>query len=114
VLWYAADRDYGNKPHVFAPFFGIPAATITATSKYARLSGAQVLTLSYWRDAAGRYRLRIGAALADFPGEDPAADCARINAWAESEIARYPEQYRWVHKRFRTRPRTLSGSAPCA
>jgi KDO2-lipid IV(A) lauroyltransferase len=105
VVWYAPDRDFGSaKSHVFAPLFGKPAATITATSRYARLTGARVVTLEYWRDAGGGYRLRFGEALANFPGSSDTDDCTRINAWIESVVRRHPEQYRWTHRRFRTRP----------
>jgi KDO2-lipid IV(A) lauroyltransferase len=105
VVWYAPDRDFGSaKSHVFAPFFGRPAATITATSRYARLTGARVVTLEYWRDAGGGYGLRFGEALADFPSGSDVDDCTRINAWIESVVRRHPEQYRWTHRRFRTRP----------
>lgn len=105
TIWYAPDRDFGPKaPHVFAPFFGIPAATVIATSKYARMSDAYVMTLECWRDAGGGYSLRIGAPLDAFPSNDPVMDCTRINAWIESVARRNPEQYRWVHKRFKTQP----------
>jgi len=105
VVWYAPDRDFGGrKSHVFAPLFGIPAATITATSRYARLTGARVIPLNYWRDAAGGYRLRFDAPLGNFPSSNDVDDCTRINAWIESTIRAYPEQYRWTHRRFRTRP----------
>ncbi len=105
VVWYSPDRDFGPaKAHVFAPLFGMPAATITATTRYAKMSGAQVMTLNYWRDAQGGYSLRFGAPLPHFPGDSEVDDCSRINAWVESAIREHPEQYRWVHKRFRTQP----------
>lgn len=104
VVLYAPDRDFGKKPHVFAPLFGMPAATVTATSRYARLTGAAVLTINFWRDPQGGYGLRIGAPLDGVPSDSNLHDCTRINTWIESAVREYPEQYRWVHKRFRTRP----------
>lgn len=101
VVWYAPDRYYEGKPYVMAPFFGHPAATITATSKYARLGNAEVMSLDFWRDAGGGYSLRIGPAWADFPSNDILADCARINRWIEGVVVGHPEQYRWIHKRFK-------------
>lgn len=111
VVWYAPDRDFGvAKSHVFAPLFGMPAATITATSRYARLTGASVITLHYWRDAQGGYSLRF-APLQGLPSDSEIDDCARINAWIESAVRLHPEQYRWTHMRFRTRPQTISEGA---
>ncbi len=104
VMWYAPDQDMLGKDHVFALFFGIPAATITATHHLARLSGAAVLPFFHRREADGNYVLRIGAPLADFPGNDASADTARINHEIEAMVRQAPEQYLWVHKRFKTRP----------
>lgn len=101
VVWYAPDRFYPGKPCVMAPLFGHAAATITATSKYARLGDAAVMTLDFWRDPGGGYSLRIGAPWADFPSKDLARDCRRINRWIEDVVVRHPEQYRWIHKRFK-------------
>ncbi len=113
TIWYAADQDYGAKHSVFAPFFGIPAATITATSRLAKLNGSAVLLLSQHRDVANlRWRLCFTPALEDFPStaakgqEEQAAieDATRINALLEAEIRKAPTQYLWLHKRFKTRP----------
>jgi KDO2-lipid IV(A) lauroyltransferase len=105
VVWYSPDRDFGpDKAHVHAPLFGMPAATITATSRYAKMSGAQVLTLEFWRDAQGGYSAAFGAPLQNLPSDSDVDDCTRINAWIEAAVRRHPEQYRWVHKRFRTQP----------
>ncbi len=104
VVWYAPDQDAGRRG-VFAPFFGVPAATHTATSRIARASGAVVLPYTVQRltDPPG-YHLKIHPPLADFPGSDPTQDAARINAFLESEIRSMPAQYLWVHRRFKTRP----------
>ena len=104
VLWYAPDQDMRGKGHVFAPFFGIEAATITATHHLARLSGAAVLPFFHRRTADGSYAIRIAEPLADFPGPDAVQDTARINAEIETMVRAAPEQYLWAHKRFKTRP----------
>lgn len=109
-LYYLPDLDYGRKESVFVPFFGVPAATITALSRLARLTGAAVLTCvtEILPDGKG-YVTRFGEPWADFPSEDEVADAARMNRWLEGEIRRMPAQYYWVHRRFKTRP---PGAAP--
>jgi len=83
-------------------FFGIPAATTTATSRLARISGASVLTYFPERlPGTAGYRVHIGAALEDFPGADPGQDAARFNSLLEAQILRVPEQYLWMHRRFK-------------
>ncbi len=103
VLWYAPDQDMLGKDTVFAPFFGIPAATITATHQLARLSGCAVLPFFHHREG-GRYVLRIDPPLADFPSHDAAADTARVNAAIEAMVREAPAQYLWIHRRFKRRP----------
>jgi Kdo2-lipid IVA lauroyltransferase/acyltransferase len=103
ILWYAPDQDMRGKDTVFAPFFGQPAASITATHQLARLSGAAVVPFFHRREG-GRYLLRIGAPLADFPSDDPVADTARVNAAIEAMVREAPSQYLWIHKRFKRRP----------
>jgi len=85
------------------PFFGIPAASITATHQLARLSGAAVVPFFHRREGA-RYVLRIGQPLADFPSADAAADTARVNTAVEAMVREAPAQYLWVHKRYKRRP----------
>lgn len=105
TLWYAPDQDMRSKDTVFAPFFGVPAATITATHHLARMSGALVIPFFHRRLPDGEgYALRLGAPLEGFPGADAAADTARVNACIEQMVREAPEQYLWVHKRFKTRP----------
>jgi len=105
AIWYAPDQDYGPKQSIFVPLFGIPAATVTATSKFARLGKARVVPFTQERLADGSgYRLVIHPPLADFPGASEEADCRRINQWIEEAVRRNPEQYLWVHRRFKTRP----------
>lgn len=105
TLWYAPDQDMRSKDTVFVPFFGVPAATITATHHLARLSGAVVIPFFHRRLEDGRsYALRLGAPLEAFPDADVLADTARVNDCIEQMVREAPEQYLWVHKRFKTRP----------
>jgi len=105
AIWYAPDQDYGRKQSLFAPLFGIPAATVTATTKFARLGKARVVPFSQSRLADGSgYRLVIHPPLEDLPGESEEADCRRINQLVEQAIRQQPEQYLWAHRRFKTRP----------
>ena len=99
------DQDYGAKHSIFAPFFGIPAASITATSRIARMSGAAIVPFFQTRLPDNRgYKLTLYPALQDFPGEDIEQDTRRINQLVEARIREQPEQYLWVHRRFKTRP----------
>ena len=105
VIWYAPDQDYGAQRSIFVPLFGISAATVTATSKFARLGKARVIPFTQERLADGSgYCLTVHAPLADFPGESEEADCLRVNQWIEAAIRQHPEQYLWAHRRFKTRP----------
>jgi KDO2-lipid IV(A) lauroyltransferase len=105
TLWYAPDQDMRSKDSVFVPFFGVPAATITATHHLARLSGAAVIPFFHRRlpDGAG-YALRLGAPLEHVPSADALADTAQVNSCIEQMVRESPEQYLWVHKRFKSRP----------
>ena len=110
VVWYAPDIDAGTKRSSFAPFFGLPAASLTATTRLARLTGAPVVPCFYFRRPDGTaYDILVDPALDDFPTGDPAADTARINRLIEAAVRRCPEQYLWQHRRFKTRP---AGEAP--
>jgi KDO2-lipid IV(A) lauroyltransferase len=83
----------------------VPAATITATHHLARMSGALVIPFFHRRLPDGEgYALRLGAPLEGFPSADTAIDTARVNACIEQMVREAPEQYLWVHKRFKTRP----------
>ena len=105
ALWYLPDQNYAGKHSAFVPFFGVSASTITATSRIAKTSGAQVIPVFAQRlpDEAG-YRITLQAPLEDFPGEDDVSDAARIMRLIEGHVRLIPEQYLWVHRRFKTRP----------
>lgn len=106
-LWYAPDQDMRGKDTVFAPFFGLPAATITATHQLARISGCAVVPFFHRREG-GRYRLKIAPPLPDFPGNDAATDSARVNAAIEAMVREAPSQYLWIHRRFKRQPDGVS------
>lgn len=104
ILWYAPDQDYGIKQGIFATFFGIPAATITATPRLAKLGKAPVVPIFHRRDDQGRCQVEILPPLENFPSDDENADVQRVNDLIEAQVRKYPEQYLWVHRRFKTRP----------
>ncbi|MGA1676244.1 MAG: lipid A biosynthesis lauroyl acyltransferase [Pseudomonadales bacterium] len=104
IVWYAPDQDYGPRHSVFAPFFGVAAATLAATARIVRLTGATVFFASQHRDdRQGRWTVRISR-VHDYPGTDPVADATRINMLLEQAIRLDPAQYLWLHRRFKTRP----------
>ncbi len=107
LLWYAPDQDMRGKDTVFAPFFGIPAATITATHQFARLTGCAVVPFFHRREGAD-YILRIGQPLAPFPTEDVVTDTTRVNAAIEAMVREAPSQYLWLHRRFKRQPDGVS------
>ncbi|MDN3650849.1 LpxL/LpxP family Kdo(2)-lipid IV(A) lauroyl/palmitoleoyl acyltransferase [Reinekea marina] len=104
IIWYAPDQDYGRKVSVFAPFFGIPTATVTMTGKLASSGNAIVLPLSSYRDDDDQTIVLKFEAPLEIPSGDNVGDAHRVNAWLESCIRRHPDQYLWLHKRFKTRP----------
>ena len=105
VVWYAPDQSYRGKQSAMVDFFGIPAPTNTGTSRLAAMTGAPVVPFFVQRlgDTRG-YRLHLWPALEDFPGADPVADSLRVNHIFERQISHCPEQYWWVHQRFKKRP----------
>lgn len=111
VLWFAPDQESRRGDSVFVPFFGRPAWSLTSTHQLARLSGATVLPFFHARHEDGSYHLEVLPALADFPSADPVADTARVMATLESMIRRAPEQYLWLHQRFKTQPDAARGEA---
>ncbi len=104
-FYYLPDMDFGERDSIFVPFFGVPAATITGLARIAALTGAVVVpAVTEQLPDDGGYRLRFHPAWTDFPGGDVAADTRRMNAFIEEQVRAMPEQYYWVHKRFKTRP----------
>lgn len=105
AVWFAPDQDYGRKGSSFAPFFAVKdVATTNGTFVISRLSGAPMLTVTMVRKAdKSGYRLFISPELHNYPQDEREA-ATYINKVIESEIMRAPEQYLWVHRRFKTRP----------
>ena len=104
-VWFATFQNHAGPQAVFVPFFGIPASTLTATARLARLSGAPVVPFFPVRlPGSEGYLLVLCPALEDFPGGDIEQDTVRINRLIEDVVREIPEQYLWVHRRFKTRP----------
>lgn len=105
VMYYLPDEDLGLDDAVFAPFFGVPAATLTTLGRLARLCDAVVLPCFARLLPRGRgYEVRLGPPLERFPSGDALTDATRMNREIEQGIEAMPEQYMWTFKRFKTRP----------
>jgi KDO2-lipid IV(A) lauroyltransferase len=109
LYYYLPDLDFGPKHSVFVPFFGVPAATVTGLSYIARETAAAVVPcVTRMLPGGGGYVARFYPAWKDFPsGDDEAAilaDTRRMLAFIEERVLEMPEQYFWLHKRFKTRP----------
>ena len=105
AAWYAPDQDFGGKDTVFVPFFGVDATALTAPARFAQISGAPVVPYYIQRKPHGQgYRLTILPALENFPTGDAEKDALCINQVLESMIMKNPDQYLWVHKRYKNRP----------
>ena len=103
-LWYAQDQSYLGKNSVVVPFFGVPTATNSATSRFANISGATVIPFFTVRSKDNtHYLLRFLPPLDNFPSDDIEADTLRINQLIESQVKEFPAQYLWTHKRFKTK-----------
>jgi KDO2-lipid IV(A) lauroyltransferase len=105
ICWYSPDHDLGRKGAVFAPFMGIPTATITATARLAKMSGSPIVPINFQRNPGNTgYTLRFLEPWEDFPSGDDVADATRLNQFIEAHVREVPEQYFWLHRRFKTRP----------
>ena len=102
-LYLLPDMDLGPEESVFVPFFGVPAATVPSLPRLARLGRARVVP-TVTRMTPQGYEVQVHPAWTDYPSEDVAADTALMNRRLEEWIRAMPEQYYWVHKRFKTRP----------
>lgn len=109
-FFYLPDQDPGRRRGVFAPFCGMPAATVPTLGRIARMAGAAVVpTFARFLPDGSGLELIFDPPLADFPSGDTQADTARMNAVIEARLRHMPAQYFWVHRRFKTRP---EGEAP--
>lgn len=102
-FYYLPDMDFGAKDAAFVDFFGIKTATVTALSRLCEITGAKVIPL-VTRQTDDGYEARFYPAWENFPSGDPDADARYMNAFLEERIREMPDQYFWVHKRFKTRP----------
>jgi KDO2-lipid IV(A) lauroyltransferase len=102
IVWYAPDQCYRKKGAQMLPFFGLPSATNTFTSRLAQMTGATILYLSHERlpDGAG-YRVVIHPPPQGIPSVDAVADTMHFNSFIEAEVERNPSQYWWIHRRFK-------------
>ncbi|OGI42444.1 MAG: hypothetical protein A2150_07910 [Candidatus Muproteobacteria bacterium RBG_16_64_11] len=104
-FYYLPDQNPGEAAHVFAPFFGVPAATVTALARIAKLAGAVVIPCFTRQLPYGRgYEVYFKPPLADFPSGDELLDATRMNQAIEEGVREMPEQYLWTYKRFKHRP----------
>ena len=102
---YPPDQDQGVKDGVFVPFFGIPAATMTSVSRIAQKTGAKVVpSITRVLPGGAGYVLTFYPAWENYPSGDEIADARRMNEFIEQRILEMPEQYFWLHKRFKNRP----------
>ena len=105
ILWYAPDQDFGLEQSAFAPFFGIQTATLLASHRLPGMTGCAVVPMFPRYDAeSGKYDMFLMPALENFPSDDAVSDLSRINAMIEEQVRIAPEQYWWIHRRFKTRP----------
>ena len=101
-VWYAPDQSYRKKGAEMVPLFGIPAATNTATSRIARMTGCAVLPFFVERlPGAAGYRAVILPQLESFPSDSPRADAERFHRFIETQVRAVPDQYLWIHRRFK-------------
>ena len=101
AVWYAPDQSYRNKGAQMVPFFGIPCASNTATSRLAKMTGATVLPYFPERLPNGRYRMVIMPPLQDFPSDDAQQDALHFHQLIEEHVRKVPAQYLWIHRRFK-------------
>jgi KDO2-lipid IV(A) lauroyltransferase len=103
MLHLSPDMDFGPEESIFVPFMGVPAATVPSLSRFARLGRAPVMSLVTRMTPQG-YEMHVSEVWSDFPTADVEADTQRMNDELASAIQASPDQYYWVHKRFKTRP----------
>ncbi len=102
-IWYAPDQDLGKNNSIFAPLFGIQTATASATSRLAKNNNTRVIPYSFVRAKHG-YEMSFEKPLKNYPSGNAIKDASKTNQILEKQILKNPEQYLWVHRRFKTRP----------
>lgn len=107
AIWYSPDQDFGLKQGVMAPFFGVPAATVTAHRRLLKMTKAEAIPLYFYRYGDIRnpkYKVLIEPPVENLPSEDEVDDATRTNLIIERQLRLAPTQYMWFHRRFKTRP----------
>lgn len=107
AIWYSPDQDFGLKQGVMAPFFGVPAATVTAHRRLLKISKAVAIPLYFYRHGdirSPQYCVLIEPPVNNLPSEDEIDDATRVNKIIENQLRIAPTQYMWFHRRFKTRP----------
>ena len=102
-IWYAPDQDLGKNNSIFAPLFGIQTATASATARLAKNKKTRVIPYSFFRTKHG-YEMSFDKPLKNYPSGDAIKDASETNQILEKQILKNPEQYLWIHRRFKTRP----------
>jgi len=102
-IWYAPDQDLGPNNSIYAPFFNIQTATVSATSRLAQSDNTVVLPYHFNRQG-NKYIMEFQRPLKPYPTMNPLKDALKTNSILEKQILKFPDQYLWVHKRFKTRP----------
>jgi KDO2-lipid IV(A) lauroyltransferase len=104
-VYYLPDMDLGRRNSVFTPFFGVPAATVTGLARIAQLADAKIVPcVTRQLAGSGGYVVTLYPAWDHFPSNDVERDARRMNEFIEERVREMPEQYYWLHKRFKTRP----------
>lgn len=105
VAYYLPDQDYGRNRSVFVPFFAVQdAASTTGTLLFAKSKKCATLSIVLRRDEHNKYNIAVQPELENFPSDDEKADITQVNQRMEMAINHAPEQYMWLHRRFKTRP----------
>jgi len=102
-IWYAPDQDLGPNNSIYAPFFKIQTATVSATARLAQSDNTVVLPYHFNRQG-DKYIMEFQRPLKPYPTMNPLKDASKTNSILEKQILKFPDQYLWVHKRFKTRP----------
>ena len=102
-FYYLPDMDHGRRNSIFVPFFGVPAATLPMASRLAKLTHAKVVMLVAEMTRDG-YQVHATELWDNFPTDDYEADTLRVTQELQKWIQKYPDQYMWTHRRFKTRP----------
>jgi KDO2-lipid IV(A) lauroyltransferase len=109
-FYYFADQDFATREAAFVPFFGIQTSTITTVPRLAQMTGAKIVPcISRILPGGQGYEVSFYPAWENYPTGDVIADTRRMNAFIEERVREMPEQYYWVHKRFKTRPEGEKG-----